>query len=156
MKSVAEIVIVGLIGTFTIVAGTIIPPSVIKLAVVEELVQTYNFEKAQHALLTLFSVNEGDRSVYEIIGTSTLLKKPTNAVKPQFDSLFRENENYCIALIRKNILLTGYAVTSPTTEVSQERILRGACPLSGTQFNTIIVVPYNKKSLVEIIGIGIK
>ncbi len=155
MKAVAEIAIVGLIGTFAIIAGILIPPSVIKSTVGKEAILTYRFEKIQHALLTLFSSYENEKSVYETIGTNILLKKPTNTLKPQFDGLV--GENYCISIIREGTQLpTGSVIAPPPREFLSGEILRSTCPADGVQFNTILVLPYNKNSLVEVIGIGVE
>ena len=141
MKSVAEIAIVGLIGTFTIVAGILIPPSFIKSTIGKELLLTYNFETAQNGLLTFLSSMQDGKSTYELIGTKIILKNSAdiNKVRGVFDKIVIDN---CI-------------LVNPEDKVAKDAFTGNVCEVNA-QFNTIIVVPYNKNSLVEVIGIGVK
>lgn len=146
MKGVAEIAIVGLIGTFTIVAGIIIPPSIIKTTVGRELVIAYNFEKAQHELLSLVSSTQDGRPVYELIGLKIILKDTVDINKAQNIFTKAIKTSYCIVV---NPQIKGVQGT-------QEEILKsGVCEIEGV-FNTVIVLPYNKEALVKVIGIGVK
>lgn len=66
MKSVA-LPFIMMIGTFTIVAGTLIPVAIVKTTIDKELLVTYGYEKVQHALLTLFYSSHAGKSVYQIL-----------------------------------------------------------------------------------------
>lgn len=141
MKSIAEIAIVGLIGTFTIVAGIIIPPSVIKSTIGKELVLTYDFETAQNGLLTFLSSTQDGKPTYELVGSKIILRNAVdiNKARGVFDKIVIDN---CI-------------LVNPEDKVTKDVFTGKVCEVNA-QFNTIIVVPYNKNSLVEIIGIGVK
>ncbi|MBI2084096.1 MAG: cellulase family glycosylhydrolase [Candidatus Aenigmarchaeota archaeon] len=98
MKSLAELPLIGLIGTMTIMAGLIVPPTVVKMTADRELVYTYESEKTQHALLALLSSESADKTTYETIGTNYILNKPTNgAIKSQFEKLVG-TDNYYISI----------------------------------------------------------
>ena len=145
MKAVAEIAIVGLIGTFTIIAGIIIPPAVIKTTIGKELLLTYNFEKAQHGLLSLVSSTQDGKSVYELMGTKMLIKD-TDISKSvgTFNKII--GTSYCIVADPEVKGIEG----TPEA-ISNSKI----CEVSAA-FTTIMVVPYNKDSLVKVIGMGVK
>lgn len=146
MKSVAEIAIVALIGTFTLIAGIIIPPSVITTTVDKETILAYKFEKAQHGLLSLLSSTQDGKSVYELMGEKILLEDSVDITKSQNNFEKLVGTNYCILI---NPEVKGVVGT-------QENILDAKICEVDTIFNTIIVKPYNKDSLVDVIGIGIK
>lgn len=143
MKSIAEISIVALIGTFTIVAGIVIPPSVIKTTVDRETVLAYKFENAQHGLLSLVSSTQDGKSVYELLGTKILVSSiDVTKAKNNLDNTI--STDYCI-------LVSPEVVGVKTKDPLSDKI----CEIEAA-FNTIIVVPYNKDSLVKVIGMGVK
>lgn len=142
MKALAELTIVALIGTFTIVAGILIPPSVIKTTIAKEQVLAYKFETAQHGLLSLLSSTQDGRSVYELFGTKILLGDSISISTTVFDTTIRLA--YCI-------------LVNPQVVGAERDVLKDvpSCEVDAI-FNTLVVVPYNKKSLVEVIGMGVK
>ena len=146
MKAVAEIAIVGLIGTFTIIAGIIIPPSVIKTTIGKELLLTYSFEKAQHGLLSFLSSTQDGKPVYEMVGTNLVIKDSADISKAQNNLNKVMGTSYCIVLNPEVKEAKG-----TQDAISNAQI----CEITAS-FNTIIVVPYNKDSLVRVIGMGVK
>ena len=146
MKSVAEIAIVALIGTFTLIAGIIIPPAIIKTTVDKETILAYKFEKAQYGLLSLLSSTQDGKSVYELMGEKILLKDSVDITRSQNNFEKMVGTNYCILI---NPEVKGVVGT-------QEDILDAKICEVDAIFNTVIVKPYNKDSLVDVIGIGVK
>ncbi|MEK6909816.1 MAG: hypothetical protein AABW61_01935 [Candidatus Aenigmatarchaeota archaeon] len=144
MKSVAEIAIIGLIGTVSIIAGIVIPPAVMKSTVGKELLLSYNFEKAQHGLLSLLSSTQNDKPVYELISTKIIIKN-SDYLSSEMQNIFAKaiGANYCIL------------VDSDEQRAQKDAFTGKVCEVD-TTFNTIIVVPYNKDSLVKVIGFGVK
>ena len=75
--------------------------------------------------------------------------KPTDSkLKTDFDKLL--GNNYCISIQSNTRAIT----TIPTVDTGS--ILKNSCTPTGAQFNTILVLPYNKDSLVKVIGIDLK
>lgn len=147
MKSVAEIAIIGLIGTFSIIAGIVIPPTVMKSTVGKELLLSYNFEKAQHGLLSLLSSTQNNKPVYELISTKMLIKNS--------DYLNTEMQN--IFAIFDRAIGTSYCILiDPDEQRIQKDAFTGKVCEADAIFNTIIVVPYNKDALVKVLGFGVK
>lgn len=145
MKSVAEIAIIGLIGTFTIVAGIIIPPSVIKSTIGKEILLTYNFEKAQYGLITFLSSTQDDKIVYELVGTKILLKDvDISEAQNTFNKVIATN--YCIVVDPEIRGMQGAQGDISNTNI---------CEVNAA-FNTIMVVPYNNEALVKVIGMGVE
>ncbi len=88
MKSMAELPLIGLIGTMTIMASIIIPPTIVKTALDQELGYTYDYEKSQNALLSLLYSKEGGVSNYEQLGTSYVLNQPIGGgIQNQLETL---------------------------------------------------------------------
>ncbi len=143
MKSVAELAIVALIGTVTIMAGIIIPPAVIKTTVGKEILLAYKFENAQHGLLSLLSSTQDGKQVYELIGMKIILGDSIDMTKvtSAFDKTI--NSNYCILVDPKSAGVQKDALTSSVCQAD-------------AIFNTVIAMPYNKDSLVKVVGIGVK
>lgn len=146
MKSVAELAIVALIGTFTLIAGIVIPPSVIKTTIDKEIILAYKFEKAQHGLLSLLSSSQNGKPVYELMSTKMLLEDSIDLTKTENTFAKVINASYCI-LVNPEI--------KGVKETPEDILSAKICEVDAV-FNTIIVVPYNKDSLVEVIGIGVK
>lgn len=178
MKAIAQIPLIGLIGTFTIIVGIIAPPAIIKTAIDKELLITYGFEKEQHGLLILFYSSQADKSAYELLGEKalfenytctidtecpndytcdTVIKKcsgqSTKPLKDRLDNVLGEDK-YCITTEVTAQLPTGEAVAPPLVPPS-DQILKRVCASNTIQFNVAIVLPYNKESLTKIIRIGI-
>jgi len=111
MKSIAQFLLVGLIGTSTIIIGVLIPPLIVQTTVDKELLFTYGYEKAEHSLLSLLSLVEDGKSVYEVLGMRALLNNPEglSQLKIKFDQLLGEN---CISVTKRitpgSPQLTGY------------------------------------------------
>lgn len=144
MKSVAEIAIIGLIGTVSIIVGIVIPPTVMKSTVGKELLLSYNFEKAQHGLLSLLSSTQNNKPVYELISTKILIKN-SDYLSTEMQNIFAKaiGTSYCI-------------LVDPDEQMIQKDAFTGKVCEADAIFNTIIVVPYNKDSLVKVIGFGVK
>ncbi|MBI1978664.1 MAG: hypothetical protein HYS62_01220 [Candidatus Aenigmarchaeota archaeon] len=126
MKSIAQLPLVGLIGTFTIIVGIIVPPAIIKTTVDKELLITYGFEKEQHGLLVLLSVKNG-KSVYEILSIEALLNEPEGLsdLKNKFDKLIEGN---CIS-VSKPVKdgfpeLTGYNEGPTNYQIGEPQIYK--------------------------------
>ena len=186
MRAIAQIPLIGLIGTFTIIAGIVVPPSIIKITIAKESVFTYAYEKGQHALLTLFYSSQGDKSTYAILSEKALFQSfecdPTKGVdsnpscpneykcdkalkiciniavtkplKTRLDEVIGKDK-YCITTENPKPpqIISGRKEQITSPEPSDE-ILRTICPISSIRFNTAIVLPYNKDSLIKIIRIG--
>lgn len=144
MKSVAEIAIIGIIGTVSIIAGIVIIPAVMKSTVGKELLLSYNFEKAQHGLLSLLSSTQNSKPVYELISTKIIIKN-SDYLSTEMQDIFGKaiGTNYCI-------------LVDPDKQGAQKDAFTGKVCEVDTIFNTIIVVPYNKDALVKVIGFGVK
>lgn len=144
MKSVAEIAIIGLIGTVSIIAGIVITPTVMKSTVGNELLLSYNFEKAQHGLLSLLSTTQNNKPVYELISTKIIIKN-SDYLSSEMQNIFGNaiGTNYCI-------------LVDPDEQVAQKDAFTGKVCEVDTIFNTIIVVPYNKDALIKVIGFGVR
>lgn len=162
MKAITEITLIAPIITFTIVLAVLLPPVIIKTTIDREVVFTYKFEKAQHTLLSLLSATESGRSNYEILG-SHLLKIDLSKIPISFETFKNKIEklvgkDYCLAKLKgEPAIITTYAAVAPTpSPIVSEVILGKSCTGMDAKFNTILVLPYNKNSLVEIIRIGLK
>ena len=151
MKGIAELAIMALIGTVTIMASIVLPPAIIRSTIDKETFFTYDFEKSQNALIALFSLEKNGKTFYEQAGTSLVLNKPvTSPLKSDFDKLV--GTTYCISEIKSSPLPTGAIIGIPPSS----KIISDVCQNFDVEFNTIISVPYNKVSLVKVIGIGSK
>ncbi len=169
MKGMAEIPLVGLIGTITIIAGILIPPTVVTTTIDNELVLTYKWEKAQGMLLTLFSLEESGDSAYQRLGEKLLfdsmfeckLEKdcpedfvcsggkcilPTEDLKDKIDKI--AGEKYCIT--------AGIVDEGNQADEANNEILKDSCNKRNTNFVTLIVLPYNKENLVKNVAIGVE
>ena len=124
-------------------AGIVLPPSVIKTTVDRETVLAYKFENAQHGLLSLVSSTQDGKSVYELLGTKILVNSiDVEKAKNNLDKSI--STNYCI-LVSPEVV-----GVNPSDALNDK-----PCEVEAV-FNTIIVVPYNKDSLVKVIGMGVK
>lgn len=142
MKSIAELAIVALMGTVAIMAGIIIPPYVIKTTIDKETLLAYKFEQTQHSLLSFLSSTQDGKSVYELFGTKVIVESTDiTKAKNNFDKVI--STNYCILIDPKLVGVEKDIVSDKTCQVE-------------AVFNTVMVVPYNKDSLVKVIGIGVK
>lgn len=155
MKALAEIALIGFIGTFTIMLGIIVPPSIIKTTIHEQADFTYNFEKVQHALLSLFSSTIDGQDTYELIGINFLIeRKDSNVLEEKLDELL--DTDYCLSMIKQTTPTTGYVIAPPITPGPVVQFLGTKCFATDVNFNTIFVQPYNKEALVKIMRIGIE
>lgn len=148
MKGLAELPLIGIIGTLTIVIGVVAPPLIIQSSMYKNLDYTYNFENGQNTLLSLMSSATNKVDNYQGIGLNYVNNNPQDpSLKNNLDKIL--GSNYCIS-IRSDGAQDSPALISSATSVK-------TCSSYSTQFNTVFVLPYNKnKPLVQIIGIGIQ
>lgn len=175
MKSVIEPLLVGVVGTFTILA-VIFPPVIIKLTVDKETLFTYSYEKVQNILLTLFRLKQDGKEAYQILSEKAFFedftcKTPSDCpfgytcvagvcngptTKPLKDAIDKVATNYCITTEKPiNPLPTGAGFIADSTPPSNE-VLKRVCAKTDVIFDTVIVLPYNKASLIKLIRIGVQ
>lgn len=147
MKGVAEIPLIGIIGTFTIVLSVLAPPLIIQSAMYRDLDRTYNFQTEQNGLLALTTSTTGKQSTYESIGLNYISGTPQDpSIKNNLDKVL--GKNYCLSLIPDGSAESTALISSTNLKI---------CPPYDTQFNTVFVLPYNKdKPLVQVLGVGAK
>ena len=173
MKGIAEIPIVGLIGTITIIAGILIPPAIVKTTIDKELAQTVKWEDAQHLLITLFSLNK-DGSVYQILGEKIVYESYScitssdcpigYSCENKLCHLSTENLNNILSKSTDSAFCINPAdtvnsvdvKTKSTQEIPAGDVLKAKCGEYNTNFATIMVLPYNKNSLFKYITIGVQ
>ena len=144
MKSVSsvEIPFLGLIGTVAIIAGILIPPTIIETTLDKELAFTYEYEKIQYTLLTLLSSTHDGKLVYEIIANN--INSPENLEFLEED-LNKIIESKCYSI-----------------EVGDENeftpLIENKNCVKKYIFTTTIVLPYNPDANLRIkllrIGVG--
>jgi len=179
MKGIAQIPLIALIGTVALAVGILMPPAIIKTTIDKELLFTYGYEKAQHILLTLFYLSQDGKNGYEILSEralfenltcttnadcslgyacNTLIGKcdATTSTKPLKLRLDKAaGEGYCIRtdkIIPK--ILTGQ-LEKPFGIQPSDEVLKRICASNIIQFSTVIVLPYNKESLIKLIRVGV-
>lgn len=83
--------------TISLMVGLLAPTALIRTTIEKELLLTYRYEQAQHALLTLLSLNTGEKNVYQILSTKALLNEAEglSELKTKFDQLVGKN---CISI----------------------------------------------------------
>jgi hypothetical protein len=182
MKSLA-LPFVMMIGTATLIFGTLIPPAVVKLTIDKELILTYEYEKSQHALLSLLYSHFGGRDTYSVLSEKAFFENldcNSNGNQPDGSNpacpagytcrvnscagvttrVLKEKLDdvigpaYCITTETPKKILTG-RVIAPEGETSNEVLKRVCASTDGIRFDTIIVLPYNKAELVKLLRIGL-
>ncbi|MBU5537457.1 MAG: hypothetical protein QW818_01445 [Candidatus Aenigmatarchaeota archaeon] len=157
MKSIAELPLVGFVGTLTIMLSLVVPPSVIKTTIDKETAFTYDFQNLQYVLLSILS----NDAFYEDIGKNFTIRTQSTPLD-NIEAILRNHiyGQYCLAIIRESGFHTGYFVFTgrPVTPPSFDtrRILLGDCNSLEVGTNALIVLPYREGNLVEIIKVGKK
>ncbi len=209
MKSQAlpEIPLMGLIAVATIMAGIVIPTSIVKITIDKDLAFTHKYEKSQQILLTLLSSTHGEENIYEMLshkaffeayacrtdesieggpnpacpvgytcipygnrpvgicsGLSTDSINTKLAISFNFDNRNPnlQNPGYCISSrditaqqsLKQPISarLTSKGVEDASTQVVKRQ---SGCAITDSVFDTIIVVPYNKDSLIKLLRVAV-
>lgn len=149
MKAITglEMLFMGLIGTFTIIVGGLIPSSTVKLTEEKQIIFEQNYNKVQLVLLNLLSTTNDNKKVYESIAENIAVKS-----KPSLEFL----KEYLDKLAGKCYKLTTVEtipILGPTDTdilVSEEK---------DCQFNyfanATIVLPYNPDKLIKELKVGI-
>lgn len=151
MKAVAELPVIGIIGTFTIVLAVVMPSLVIQSSLYKDIDYTYDFQTQQNSLMALTSSTldrqNQKQDAYESIGLNYVNNNPQDSrLKASLETTV--GNDYCVS-IRPDGSPESTVLISPTP--------RNACPPYDTQFNTIFVLPYNKdKPLVQVLQLGAK
>ncbi|MBI2542824.1 MAG: cellulase family glycosylhydrolase [Candidatus Aenigmarchaeota archaeon] len=92
---------VPLIGTLTIMISLLISPAIIKTTIDRELTYTYEYDRAQYSLQTLFSANDG-KSSYETITTNYIYNIPTaSGIKTSFEKV--AGTNNCVSIQQTSV-----------------------------------------------------
>lgn len=141
-QSIPEIPLLGIIGTIAIVAGILIPPTIIKTTLDKELVLTYEYEKTQLDLLALLSSTHEGIPVYEVIANSINTPDNLEFLKERLNTII---ESKCYSLQVGNI------------ESDFKTLLEnGVCSKKYT-FTTTIVLPYDPelKSRIKLLRIEV-
>lgn len=96
MKAVS-LPFIGLVLTISLMVGLLAPTALIRTTIDKELLLTYRYEQAQYALLTLLSLDTGEKNVYQILSTKALLNEAEglSELKTKFDQLVGKN---CVSI----------------------------------------------------------
>ncbi len=139
MKAISgiEMLLIGAIGTVTIISAGVMPSATVKLTEDKNLIFEYNYNKVQLFLLNLLSTTSDNKKVYESVAEHIAINKPDNLdfLKGKFDNLL---EKKCYQLATQTSVLLQAVSCQPVYFV-----------------NTTIVLPYNPNKLVETIKVGI-
>lgn len=179
MKAIASIPLIGLIGTITIIVSVLVPPAIVRTAIDKELLLTHGYERGQHALLTLFYSSQGDKSAYEILSQKSFFEDfvcsadldcpegytcnlaiqkcdgpTTKPLKDRLDNVLGKDK-YCITTEKPQPKLPVGQPIAPPSILPSNEVLKRVCASNTIGFNTLIVLPYNKDSLVKLIRIGL-
>jgi len=112
VKGVATILVILVAGTvlmYTLLIAGVLPVYAVKYRLDKEMIFEYKYSKAQHTLLTLFSITYdtslGEKKVFESIAERYSINKPSNLdfLKSNLDELI-EGKCYQIK-VSDNILL---------------------------------------------------
>jgi hypothetical protein len=133
-----ELIIMGLIGTFTIITSAYLPPSSVKVKLDSDTLFEHNINDVQNLLLTLLSVTQDGKDASKLIAEHISFNNPTNVdfLKSNMDKL----------VINKCYKLNS---TSETLLDSSS-----GCEIKYS-INTTLVLPYNPNKLIEEIRVGI-
>lgn len=133
-----EILIMGMIGTFTILTAGILPSASVKIKLDENIVFEYKYNDAQNLLLTLLSITQDGKDVSKLMAEHLSFNNPSNIdfLKPKLDKLVK---NKC------------YLINSTTRVLLDSS---SGCEIK-YRANTTIVLPYNPNKLVEEMRVGI-
>lgn len=139
MKAITgfELLLIGIIGTYTIITAGFIPPSIVKLTEEKETLFEYSYNKVQLILLNLLSATHEDKKIYQWIGESIAIKQNLEFLKEKLDKIV---ESKCYQLSNStNVLIFG----------------KEDCELNYF-VNTSIVLPYNPNRLIDELRVGIR
>ena len=134
MKGFAPMVfaIVGIIFLFSVMA-IIVPLMVLKYHLVIELKETYDYNNAELALLSLVPKKYNGESMYRI-----LAERDTNG----FDENMQKS-------LKENLVLLTNSKCSELTSSSGIIVKPEDCEPAGSRGEIYLFVPYNQKGLVE-------
>ena len=175
MKSVIEPLLVGIVGTVTILA-VILPPAIVKITVDKETLFTYSYEKVQNILLTLFRLKQDGKEAYQILSEKALFEDftckttscpfgytckaemcngpTTEPLKKAIDKV--AGSGYCITTDEPISTLPTEAKVITGSAPPSNEVLKRVCAKTDVIFDTVIVLPYNKASLIKLIMIGVQ
>ena len=133
-----EILLMGIIGTYTILAVGILPASTVKLTEEKQTLFEYSYNKVQLLLLNILSATENDKRIYETIAENLAIDRPSNLdfLKNKLDKLI---ESKCYQLNSSTKVLLEVENCEPNYIV-----------------NATIALPYNPDKLIEEIRVGVK
>ncbi len=131
-QTIADIPVIGLIATATIVAFGILPPSIVKTVLDSELSLTYEYENAQYTLFSLLSSTHNGKTVSQIISESEYDSVDLSFIKIELDKI-----SDCYSL--KIGLPDSYETIAENGQCEKKYI-----------FTTSIALPYNPDSSSQI------
>ncbi|MEM7825202.1 MAG: hypothetical protein QXO27_04490 [Candidatus Aenigmatarchaeota archaeon] len=133
-----ELVLMGLIGTFTIITSAFLPPSAVKVKLDSDTLFEYKDNNVQNLLLTLLSITQNGRDVSKLIAEHLSFNNPANV-------------DFLESRMDKLVINKCYKLNS-TSEILLDS--SGDCEIKYNA-NTTIVLPYNPNKLIEEIRVGI-